>query len=130
MPNVTSNLTVTVSATDVNNAQPITRQFSLVYAGKTGDFGTYMELTTPATDYPLPFDVAIGLCVYVRNLSSTAKITLKMTRQGGAEVTPFILDPGAAFVLWNISTSASAGLTSLKANSDGASAPIEYYIGG
>lgn len=130
MANVTSNLSVTVSSVDVNNAQPITRQFSAAYAGKTGDFGLYMELTTPATDYALPFDVALGLCIYIRNLHATAKVTLKTTRQGGAEVTTAVLDPGATFILWNISTSASAGMTLVRLNSDTASTPVEYYIGG
>lgn len=130
MANVTSNVTVTVAAQDVTTAQPVTRQFSLAYAGKTGDFSTYMELTTPASDYVIPMNVSPALVVMVRNLSGTAKITVKMTRQGGAEVTAFVLDPGACFVLANITTSASAGITSLKLNSDTASAPIEYYIGG
>lgn len=130
MPNITSSVSVTVSATDANNAQPITRQFTITYPGKTGDFGTYMELTTPATDYPLPFDVSPGLVCMVRNLHATAKVTIKATPQGGAEATVTVLGPGACFLVANPTTAATFGYTSIKANSDTAATQIEYYIGG
>lgn len=129
MANVTSNLVATITAVDINSKQPITRDIgSPSFAGKTGDFTTYQEF--PAAETVIALTVSPALCVYIKNLHATGTVLVKWTPQGGVEASIATLQPGGVLILWNPSTSGSAGITSLKVTPSVANCPIEYYIGG
>lgn len=131
MPNnVTSTLQLTITAVDISGAQPVTRQTTIQYLGKTGDFTAFQQLAVAGADVVINLPVSPALVVYVKNLDAANTLTVKWTPQGGAAATIHVLAPGGAIAFINPVTNASGGITTLTLNPAGNNQPVEYYIGG
>lgn len=129
MPNMTSNLSATITAVDVDTKTPVTRDIgSPSYAGKTGEYVGFQELAAGETTITLP--VSPVLCFWIRNRSGANTVSVKWTPQGGVEAIAGVLVPGGSMLFWNPSTVATAGITSLKLTPSVAAVPVEMYMGG
>jgi hypothetical protein len=130
MGNVKSTLTATITAVDVNSKQPITRDIGSPQLDSAfGQFSTYDTLVTAAVEVTISIPEPAAYCVYVKNLDAANTLSVKWTTQGGVEVVVTVLRPGGVLILWNPSTGATAGITSLKLTPAGNNQPVEYYLG-
>lgn len=131
MANVVTTFQTTITAVDVNNQQPVTRTYTVKLTnGATGEFSLYQNLAVAGADVVLQLPATPLQAIAVKNNSATAKVTVKMTPNGGVAATICILGPGALFSYIDpTAAGAGIGVTNLTLNSDTAGAPVEIYMG-
>lgn len=129
MANSTNKITLTLEQIDSVNASLVSRSVGpLSYAGAVGEFQTGQLIGVGSTTITLPISPALQ--VYIKNLHTTAKLTVTWTPQGGASAVAQVIGPSAFLLFWHGATAATYGITALSLQSDTASTPVEYFIGG
>jgi hypothetical protein len=124
---VTASLNGTLQLTD-NLAGNTTflKQLLLSYTGTVSSFAQSQLISTGSTTISLPAGSA--QFVYIRNVSTIVgnTVTVGWTPRNESPATVTILDPGAAILLSETST--SNGITSLSVAASAANTPIEYIL--
>lgn len=124
-----NNLTLVVNQQDANGVNIVNRTIgSISYAGVAGEF--HDGVLTDANLHTLDLPTANVLQFFFHNTHATSVITLTGTVQGGASQLLKKVQPGGIFCAWDESTSATAGYTELKVQSDTAGATFEMFLGG
>lgn len=122
-------LLLTLRQQDLTGTPILNRQIGyLSYNGTVGNFTN--SITTSTGSFTVTLPTAIVLNLYIRNTASSGTLTVTWTKQGGSSQSICVLDPGAEIVLWNTSTSATAGITALTLQSSVSSLTYEMFLGG
>lgn len=123
-----NNVSLILNQQDANGINILNRLIgAITYSGTVGQLTEGVQGTGLTT---LTLPVATVLQLYIRNLSTTANITVTATPQGGASAVLTDLGPGDVLVNWCAGTSATRGFTQIKLQSDTAATPFEIFMGG
>lgn len=125
-----NNISVTLQQLDDDGEHLARRVFSVSETDPSaGEFRSGILTTTAQTTITLPFATIRQLLV--RNTHATAKLTVVLTPNGGAEATVNQVGPSGCVVIWDPTAVASGiGITSLKLTSDTANGTYELFVGG
>lgn len=125
----TNSTTLVLNQQDANSVNIVNRTIgAIVYGGIVGQFQEGLLTGTGSSSLTLP--TANVLQFYMRNLHSTATITITATKQGGTGSVVSNVGPNGVFMNWSATSGATNGYTAIALTSDTAGAPFETFIGG
>lgn len=124
-----NNLGIVLNQQDSSGINIINRSLSFSYDGVCGEFDK-RTLAADTSSHAFDLPTTIVLHFFFKNTHATAVVTLTGTVQGGSSQVLKKVQPGGTFMVWDVSTSATAGYTALSYQSDTASATAEMFIGG
>ena len=122
---VTVQANCVITITD-NSSGAVTLQKQVVgsYVGTVSEFASNVLFGTSPTSVSLPGSPTNF--VYIRNLSTTANLTVSWTPNGGSSNEVILLEPTSFLILDE--NNASAGITALSVTASAATTPAEYIL--
>lgn len=122
---ITGALTGNITMTDnLSGSVQLTKALAFQYLGTIFEYSQAQSVGTSPTALSLPLSPTQFL--YIKNLSTTATVTVTWTPNGGSSNPVVTLQPGACIIY--VETNTTSGITALTVTANTASTPIEYIL--
>jgi hypothetical protein len=122
---ITGALNGNITMTDnLSGSVQLTKALVFQYLGTIFDYAQGLAIGTSPTALSLPLSPTQFL--YVKNLSTTATVTVTWTPNGGSTAPIITLQPGATIIY--VETNTTSGITALSVTASAVATPIEYIL--
>lgn len=124
-----NNITLQLQQLDSTGRAILNRKIGkLTYDGNVGVFTNGIYNDTSSHSQTLPTTNVLQF--YFKNTHATAVYTVTWTPQGQSSAVVKKVQPGGVIMFWDLSTSATAGITALTLQSDTSGGTFEMFLGG
>jgi hypothetical protein len=122
---ITGALNGNITMTDnLSGSVQLTKALVFQYLGTIFDYAQGLAVGTSPTTLSLPLSPTQFL--YIKNLSTTATVTVTWTPNGGSTATIITLQPGSTIVY--VETNATSGITALSVTASALATNIEFIL--
>ncbi len=122
---ITGALNGTITMTDnLSGSVQLQKALAFQYLGTIFDYAQGLSVGTSPTDLSIP--LSPNQFLYVKNLSTTATVTVTWTPNGGSSNVVLTLQPGSTIIY--VETNTTSGITDLSVEASALATPIEYIL--
>jgi hypothetical protein len=122
---ITGTLSGNITMTDnLSGSVQLVKALIFQYLGTIFSYSQSQNVGTSPTTLTLP--VSPTQFLYIKNLSTTATVTVTWTPDGGSSASIIVLQPGG--MITYVESNTTSGITALSVTASAASTPIEYIL--
>lgn len=122
---ITGSVSGTLALTDnLAGSVQLQKTLSLSFLGTVAEYSQSQSISTSPVTLTIPQSPAQFL--YLKNLSTTATLSVTWTPTGGGSLAVLTLQPGAAIIF--VETNVTSGITALSVTASAPATLIEYVL--